>query len=792
MKKKVIAIVAIAAMSVGLLAGCSKPKTEEEKAASAVSAAVKEAEEEVKKEAEEVDKAVSEAVDEAAKEAEAEEKATEEAVSEAAKEAEKEEKEAEAAVSEAAKDGTLDAAAAVEEAAEEAEAEDAVETAAAAEAVATAAGSALKGDPSETYYMCAFVSGVEYWYPVFQGMKDCADALGVQAYYMGTPEYDVSAEVEVFDQILALNPTGIVLSPITAESFVDPIQRAMDQGVEIVTFASDSEESGRTSYVTSDNNKEGAAAAKEIGEALGGKGSVLVMRNAGQTNHETRDNAFIAYLAENYPDIKVYEENSGQDADATYTATMTTYQKDPDLKAVFTPEASSAVGAAQAGLEIGSGEQALLVACCDTSEEVLDLLQDDKFFLAIAPDQYLQGYMAMLDVFFAAHNEMLRPMNGRAEAGENLWQSPFMDNGLSVVTKETANKFYLNDYAQSIGLNGSDDLIAPLTEPSGSGFGDGTGEQYYMCVPISGVEYWYPVMQGMKDAAAALGVSAYYMGTPEYDVSAQVEVFDQILALNPTGIVVHPITAESFVDPISRAVEQGVEVVTFAADSPESERVCYVTSDNTKEGNAAAKQIGDALEGKGSVLVMRNPGQSNHELRDDSFIAYIEANYPDMKIYEENSGQDADATYTATMTTYQKDPDLKAVFTPEASSAVGAAQAGIEIGNGEQALLVACCDTSEEVLDLLQADKFFFAIAPDQYLQGYMAMIDCYLASHNEILQPMNARADEGQNLWQSSYMDNGLSIVTKENASSFYLDDYAKSIGLSGADALVEPYVAE
>ncbi|MCF0145251.1 MAG: substrate-binding domain-containing protein [Eubacterium sp.] len=461
MKKKVIAIVTIAAMSVGLLAGCSKPKTEEEKAASAVSAAVKEAEEEVKKEAEEVDKAVSEAVDEAAKEAEAEEKATEEAVSEAAKEAEKEEKEAEAAVSEAAKDGTLDAAAAVEEAAEEAEAEDAVETAAAAEAVATAAGSALKGDPSETYYMCAFVSGVEYWYPVFQGMKDCADALGVQAYYMGTPEYDVSAEVEVFDQILALNPTGIVLSPITAESFVDPIQRAMDQGVEIVTFASDSEESGRTSYVTSDNNKEGAAAAKEIGEALGGKGSVLVMRNAGQTNHETRDNAFIAYLAENYPDIKVYEENSGQDADATYTATMTTYQKDPDLKAVFTPEASSAVGAAQAGIEIGNGEQALLVACCDTSEEVLDLLQADKFFFAIAPDQYLQGYMAMIDCYLASHNEILQPMNARADEGQNLWQSSYMDNGLSIVTKENASSFYLDDYAKSIGLSGADALVEP-------------------------------------------------------------------------------------------------------------------------------------------------------------------------------------------------------------------------------------------------------------------------------------------------------------------------------------------
>ena len=40
--------------------------------------------------------------------------------------------------------------------------------------------------------------------------------------------------------------------------------------------------------------------------------------------------------------------------------------------------------------------------------------------------------------------------------------------------------------------------------------------------------------------------------------------------------------------------------------------------------------------------------------------------------------------------------------------------------------------------------------------------------------------------------MDNGLSIVTKENADSFYLDDYAKSIGLGGGDDLVKPYEAK
>lgn len=318
-------------------------------------------------------------------------------------------------------------------------------------------------------------------------------------------------------------------------------------------------------------------------------------------------------------------------------------------------------------------------------------------------------------------------------------------------------------------------------------------ESYYMCVPVSGVEYWFPVFQGMKDAAKALGVNCYYMGTTEYDAAKQVEVFDQILAMNPTGVLVHPITAESFVAPIKRATDSNVKIVTFAADSPESERCAYVTSDNIKEGNTAAENIAKELKGKGKVMIMRNPGQTNHEIRCDSFIEYMKANYPDIEVVaEEVSGQNADKTYQSVMTVAQAHPGLAAVFTPEASSAIGAAQAGIELGGGKQSLLISCCDTSEQVLDLLKDDQFFNAIAPDQYLQGYIGMLNLYFAAHNELLRPMNSRESEGQNLWQIPYCDNGLSIVTKENADSFYISNYCKKIGVADTGEMLSPYLVK
>ena len=338
----------------------------------------------------------------------------------------------------------------------------------------------------------------------------------------------------------------------------------------------------------------------------------------------------------------------------------------------------------------------------------------------------------------------------------------------------------------------TEQVVATSTNPYA--LQGGKGEVYYMNVPGTGIEYWYPCFQGFKDAARALGVSAYYNGSPTYDATTQEETFEQTIAMNPDGILVHPAVAEVFVEPIKRATDRGIQIATFAADSPESVRRAYVTSDNTKEGNRAAEEIAKALNGKGEVMLMRNPGQSNHEIRCDSFKAYLEANYPDIKVVaEEVSGQNEDKTNAAVKSVKQAHPDLAAVFTPEATSAAGAAQAGIELGNGEQSLLVACCDTSDTVLDLLKEDKFFFAIAPDQYLQGYLGMLNLYFAKHNEVLRPMNGRKAAGENFWEIPYMDNGLSIVTKANADYFYLDNYAKNVlGYSSRDELIAPYIAE
>ena len=123
------------------------------------------------------------------------------------------------------------------------------------------------------------------------------------------------------------------------------------------------------------------------------------------------------------------------------------------------------------------------------------------------------------------------------------------------------------------------------------------GETYIMNVMVSGHPYWVPVYQGFKQAAEAFGCETVFSGTPDYDITKQIASFEQDMVKQPAGILLHPMQSDPFIEPIDRAIESGTQIVTFAADSPKSNRTAYITSDNLAEAKFAAeeivKQIGD-------------------------------------------------------------------------------------------------------------------------------------------------------------------------------------------------------
>jgi ribose transport system substrate-binding protein len=314
-------------------------------------------------------------------------------------------------------------------------------------------------------------------------------------------------------------------------------------------------------------------------------------------------------------------------------------------------------------------------------------------------------------------------------------------------------------------------LATPNVASAQSKFQCAEGETYIMNVMVSAHPYWVPVYQGFKQAAEAMGCKTIFSGTPDYDITKQIASFEQDLVKQPAGILLHPMQSDPFIEPINRAIDSGVDVVTFAADSPKSKRTAYITSDNLAEAKFAAeeivKQIGDSAE----YAVLENPGQSNHDLRVTALIAYMEQNYPNMKLVgRQATNQDSNAAYRATASILQANPNLGALWIPEAGSAEGAVTAVLE---AKAKVLIMHADITPTTLEHIKAGNIHMALSPNQGIQGYMGFVATFMAAHPELIDPFNDYKVSGFNPMQIPFIDNGFAVVTKENADSFDLNKY-------------------
>lgn len=317
---------------------------------------------------------------------------------------------------------------------------------------------------------------------------------------------------------------------------------------------------------------------------------------------------------------------------------------------------------------------------------------------------------------------------------------------------------------------------AQQPQSAGTGFQCEEGETYVMNVMVSAHPYWVPVYEGFKQAAAAMGCETVFSGTPDYDITKQIASFEQDLVREPAGVLLHPMQADPFIEPINAAIDNGIAVVTFAADSPQSNRPSYVTSDNVAEAVFAAEQIIAEVGEEGTYAVLENPGQSNHDLRVTALIAYMEENYPGMELVaRQATNQDTAVAYDATGSILQANPDLDAMWIPEAGSAEGAVAAVLEAGAD---VLIIHADITPTTLEHIKAGNIHMSLNPNQGIQGFMGFVTLFMAAHPELIDPFNDWETSGFNPAQVPFIDNGFSVITADNADSFDLDAYMEGRG--------------
>lgn len=306
------------------------------------------------------------------------------------------------------------------------------------EVVAGSDQSPFMGSIDEKYYMVTFLSGAAFWIGCYKGFTDGAAKLGVSTEYAGPAEYDVSKQITQFEQILALQPAGIALCPMNPEPFKDLIDEAVESGIKIVCFATDSPESKQMSFIADDNVKDGYVGADAVAKVLDNKGDVGIMVRPGQLNLEQRVQGFKERLEAKYPDIKIVATaNGGGDEGKAAKEAGSMIQANATMQAIFVTNGVEAIGVAAAVKESGKD---IKVFCFDADEAVLDLIKQDAIYACLAPNTYNLGFYSILQLYLAQH-DLVNPISDWKQAGRSPL-AKYIDTGIDVVYKETADLYY--------------------------------------------------------------------------------------------------------------------------------------------------------------------------------------------------------------------------------------------------------------------------------------------------------------------------------------------------------------
>lgn len=93
------------------------------------------------------------------------------------------------------------------------------------------------------------------------GALKAGDELGVKVNYTGPTQTKVKAQIDVLESLIAKGVDGIALSAVDADAVVPVVNRAVRQGIPVVTWDSDIAEDGnRLAFVGTDNYEAGVKA----------------------------------------------------------------------------------------------------------------------------------------------------------------------------------------------------------------------------------------------------------------------------------------------------------------------------------------------------------------------------------------------------------------------------------------------------------------------------------------------------------------------------------------------------
>lgn len=197
-------------------------------------------------------------------------------------------------------------------------------------------GAAIAKDKAEISVAVIPKVAVPYFDDCNKGAAEAAKDLGVKYQWVVPENTQGATQVKIIEDLMARHVDGIAIAVNEPRSVQGVIKQAIAAGIRVLTYDSDSANSGRSMYIGTVNEKAGEVMGKGMAEAINGEGKIaIVTGQLGASNLNERI-AGVKKALEGYPKITIVDtEGTEDDLAKAVSVTEAIFRAHPDLKGLF-------------------------------------------------------------------------------------------------------------------------------------------------------------------------------------------------------------------------------------------------------------------------------------------------------------------------------------------------------------------------------------------------------------------------------------------------------------------------
>ena len=264
----------------------------------------------------------------------------------------------------------------------------------------------------------------EFWKAIHAGAAQAAREQGVEIIWKGPQKEDDRAQqITVVEDVISRGVAGIVLAPLDDRALVRPVQDAMRSRIPVIIIDSGLQGKEYVSYVATDNHRGGVLGARRLGELLGGKGGIFLIRyQEGSASTMERERGFLETVRTEFPDLKllVQDQYAGSTTETAYQLAENLLSRFPDVEGIFCPNESSTFGTLRALQESKLAGRVKFVGF-DSSPKLVQALRDNHLHGLVLQNPVRMGYLGV--------TMMVQHLRGEKIAD-------LVDTGVTVATPE--------------------------------------------------------------------------------------------------------------------------------------------------------------------------------------------------------------------------------------------------------------------------------------------------------------------------------------------------------------------